>query len=112
MLIKKVLKKTLSVEKIKDIKCDCCRQYILKKAQPDDFISHSSLLFSVSTRQEFEDGDISDSVIKESTDICSSCYKEVLAFIKSKGGKAPSFFRDDSNQLFGDDEVEVDDFDA
>ncbi len=108
MLLKKTTKQVVEVDHIKDIKCDGCRRLILKMSAGEEKVSHASLMFSTATREEFEAGDVSEASIRESTDLCLKCYKDVLTFLKEKGGKVPSFFRDDSALVVEDLEMEFD----
>lgn len=83
MHVKKTQKVVHEHEILQNIKCDMCFKKIFKKNETEADCSSLHLY----TYFKNEDGAV---IEKESSDFCTQCYGEIIAFIQSQGGKVPS----------------------
>lgn len=101
MLIKKTVKKTLTIEQVENVQCDLCQKKIFSKNTPTGEMA--TLALSIMERSG-EDVLDNEETLQESTDLCLTCYKKTIAFLKMNGAKVPSFF---SNPDFEEPESET-----
>ncbi len=109
MIVKKVSRKTVKLEKIESVNCDWCRSPLYAPKERKERKLVASLTFSSVSLDEMDgvDGFNTEHVRHESSEFCADCYDKLLDFMLSKGAKVPSFMLDTSGM--DDEDVNVDD---
>jgi hypothetical protein len=105
MISREEKKKTVIEEETTSVKCDICHKELLGTNQD---VRMCTMVYS-EVSQESYDEDAPEVTAQETTDLCEKHYRMVLQYIRSVGGKAPSFYDSCYNPSDAEEEMEKED---
>ena len=87
--VKENIKKIIE-EEVEQIKCDCCFKKVIKNNDPRSECSYANLVFYKTDIESVKYQYLDDPKECEISELCERCYRDIVSFIKQKGGKVPS----------------------
>ncbi len=91
MLIKKTIKRTISMEQVENVQCDLCQKKIFHKGVVEGTMATLALSSIQKTSPNADILENEEDLI-ESSDLCFPCYERTIIFLKMNGAKVPSFY--------------------
>ena len=99
MFVTKEKAEKIVVDELQNIKCDICGRNLLKGKDEDEEVSVATLRFSKSSAEMVREEGFKTPYECESSDFCEKCYRKIVEFVKKLGGKVPSYYFSDDEDV-------------
>lgn len=99
MFITETITEKIETEKLKNIKCDICKRNLVKGKDEEEEIVVATIRLSQTTIKSVKESGFDNPVECESSDFCEKCYKKIIEFIKKLGGKVPSYYYSEDQDI-------------